>query len=57
MARVKKTVYFWKCERCGYEWLSRTEGAEPSGCPNCKSPYWNKPRIRNLKKKASKSKV
>jgi hypothetical protein len=48
MARIKKTVWLWKCERCGYEWLPRDPEAtdEPKRCPgpNCKSPYWNKPR-------------
>jgi len=32
-----------KCNRCGYEWLKRTEG-EPKWCPKCISPYWNKER-------------
>jgi len=29
-----------KCERCGHEWIPRTE--EVIVCPKCKSPYWNK---------------
>jgi predicted Zn-ribbon and HTH transcriptional regulator len=34
-----------KCLRCGYTWPPRSE-AFPKVCPNpeCKSPYWNKPR-------------
>ena len=38
--------------RCGHEWLPRTKGDKPRVCPKCKSPYWNKPRIRKLKKTA-----
>jgi DNA-directed RNA polymerase subunit RPC12/RpoP len=33
-----------KCGRCGYEWLRRKE--RPKQCPDCKSPYWDKPRER-----------
>lgn len=31
------------CERCGHEWITRSNCA-PTTCPKCKSPYWNKPR-------------
>jgi predicted Zn-ribbon and HTH transcriptional regulator len=34
------------CERCGYKWLPR-QIEIPINCPNCKSAYWNRPRIRN----------
>ena len=45
MARVPITVMGFRCERCSHEWIPRG-GAddEPRVCPNCKSPYWNKPR-------------
>ncbi len=35
----------FQCERCKHIWVPRTttEG-EPTICPKCKSPYWNKPR-------------
>jgi DNA-directed RNA polymerase subunit RPC12/RpoP len=38
----------YRCERCSHQWLPRstTEG-DPTICPKCKSPYWNKPRINN----------
>jgi len=37
----------YKCERCGHEWSPRKkESPIPVVCPKCKSPYWNKPRIR-----------
>jgi len=35
----------WQCERCGHIWLP-TSQEEPRVCPRCKSPYWNKPRVR-----------
>lgn len=34
-----------KCKRCKHEWWPRTPEL-PEICPNCKSPYWNKPRQR-----------
>lgn len=40
-----------RCNRCNYEWLPRSDQL-PEVCPNpeCKSPYWNKPRVRKVKK-------
>lgn len=38
-----------KCNRCGFEWFPRTE-APPKWCAKCKSPYWNKPRVKGIKK-------
>jgi hypothetical protein len=32
-----------KCLRCGYEWPPRADTL-PKTCPECNSPYWNKPR-------------
>ena len=37
----------FQCERCNHIWAPRittSKGAEPTICPKCKSPYWNKPR-------------
>lgn len=47
MAKIKLEGY--KCERCEHVWLPRetTEGM-PTICPDCKSPYWNKPRKSEL---------
>ena len=42
MARV--TLEGFRCERCEHEWVPRDKGQEPTVCPKCKSPYWNKPR-------------
>lgn len=44
MAKVKLTVWGWKCERCGHEWVPRNWQEEPKVCPKCKNPYWNRPR-------------
>lgn len=29
-----------KCERCGYEWMSKLE--KPKACPRCKRYDWHK---------------
>ena len=45
MARVPITVMGFRCERCNHEWIPRGDSEqEPSVCPKCKSPYWNRPR-------------
>ena len=31
------------CTRCSHEWKSKVKHL-PKRCPNCKSPYWNRPR-------------
>ena len=31
------------CERCKHNWFTRSKKL-PKLCPNCNSPYWNKPR-------------
>ena len=51
MARI--TVGGYRCERCDHEWVPRetTEG-DPTICPDCKSPYWNKPRLDPKKRRA-----
>jgi len=37
------------CKRCEWSWFPRTTQL-PKVCPRCKSPYWNKPRIKGIKK-------
>lgn len=44
MAKVTLTVEGYRCERCSHEWIPRDKEQEPTVCPKCKSPYWNKPR-------------
>jgi predicted Zn-ribbon and HTH transcriptional regulator len=33
-----------KCERCGHGWKPQTATTHVTVCPECKSPWWNKPR-------------
>lgn len=47
MAKIQITVNGYKCERCGHEWIPVKKNVEPTVCPKCKSPYWNKPRKNN----------
>lgn len=35
-----------ECKRCGNRWLPRI--ANPAQCPRCKSPYWNRDRVRGV---------
>lgn len=37
-----------KCYRCRHIWLPR-QYEIAKVCPNCKSPYWNKPKSRGVK--------
>jgi len=46
MSKKEIKVYECKCERCGHEWITRSEDA-PVVCPKCKSPYWDKPLNNN----------
>jgi uncharacterized Zn finger protein (UPF0148 family) len=32
-----------QCNRCGHKWFPRSTD-EPTICPKCKSPYWNRQR-------------
>ena len=34
-----------KCKRCGHAWTQRTL-EKPRICPECKSPYWDKERVK-----------
>lgn len=34
-----------ECNRCGYCWIQTTE-EEPKRCARCKSPLWNRERLR-----------
>lgn len=44
MAKVPITTMGCRCERCEHEWIPRRAARDPRVCPNCKSPYWNRPR-------------
>lgn len=45
-----KTIYKMRCVRCGREWYPRAPTMLPGTCPSCKSPYYNKSRVRKLEK-------
>lgn len=40
MSKIK--VWGYSCERCSHIWVPRSE-REPTVCPKCKSPYWDRP--------------
>ena len=54
MAIVEIKTKGFKCERCGHEWIPNDINTEPRVCPKCKSPYWNKPRIRPMEVREGK---
>lgn len=36
-----------RCTRCSHGWQQRApEEGRPKQCPACKSPYWDRPRVR-----------
>ena len=35
----------FRCERCEHTWVPRTN-RRPTICPKCKTPYWDKPKLR-----------
>ncbi len=43
------------CQRCGHKWYPRSP--EVIICPKCKSPYWDKKKVRTTKivKKGNKN--
>ena len=44
LPRVPITVMGYRCERCKHEWIPRDLVREPTICPKCKSPYWDRPK-------------
>lgn len=44
--QISKGIWLHECNRCKHKWTSKIEN--PGSCANikCRSPYWNKPRIR-----------
>ena len=41
MAQVLVPKY--ECLRCGHDWIGRI-ATKPLRCPQCKTPYWDRPR-------------
>lgn len=52
---VKVDIKGNRCSRCGYEWVPHDFNDIPETCPQCRSPYWNKPKVRFLKTDKYKS--
>lgn len=50
---MSNTIKKQKCLRCDYEWWPKTL-QPPVVCAKCRSKYWNRPYVRNVKKKARK---
>jgi len=48
---IEKKQIWYRCLRCGYEWLPRKKKGKPRVCPHCRSEYWDKPRKYKLKYK------
>src|ERR1700685_4374804 len=44
----KVQLWGYRCERCGYEWLPRKSEQQPRTCPSCRSPYWDRPRDKEI---------
>lgn len=40
----------YRCTRCGHEWFPKEYGKMPKFCAKCRSPYWNRERIREVRK-------
>lgn len=41
------TLPILTCIRCSHKWVPRKD-IPPKSCPNCRSPYWNKERVRKV---------
>jgi len=54
---ILKRLKIRHCLRCNHVWVSNKKliGKLPIFCPLCKSPYWNKQRIKDLKKLSDNS--
>ena len=38
-----------KCTRCGHIWIQKNKFKKPRRCSACNSPYWDRPRQKDLK--------
>lgn len=45
---VEKERKVFECLRCGWQWFLKKSTNYPVRCPHCDSPYWNKPRNREM---------
>lgn len=42
---VNNKLNHFNCSRCNHSWIPRKE-QKPIACPKCKSPYWDRERIK-----------
>ena len=49
--RCGRWLRTWRCTRCGHEWTPRTPMRPSRVCPGCKSPYWNRERTLNRRRR------
>lgn len=47
MRKSVKADYL-KCLRCGHVW--KPKKTDVRTCPGCRSPYWDRPRLKRKKK-------
>jgi len=47
LTKQSQTQHSHFCNRCFHQWVSSSP--KPSTCADCRSPYWNKQRKRELK--------
>lgn len=47
----EETITKKTCTRCGASWFPKKPG-RPAGCAKCHSPYWDKPRVYELRNRA-----
>lgn len=53
--KERNTLLERHCFRCSYTWWPRKPKA-PCRCARCKSPYWNRPRLKGAQNAASMGK-
>lgn len=45
---IHTMVEGYRCLRCNYKWMPKKKNVMPKNCPSCNSPYWDKPRQKDL---------
>lgn len=41
-----KMIWVAQCGRCDHLWIPEERKRKPKRCAKCKSPYWDRPRVR-----------
>lgn len=44
--KVANGIYLHDCNRCDYQWTSKKQDPQTCANPKCRSPYWDKPRVK-----------